>query len=57
MLARPVVQGSGVFLQDSWRQDWSAGISFGFFPLIALVLEVGMMGPDFVTGLGVAFSL
>jgi hypothetical protein len=53
----PVSGGSGLFPQDAWSIDWSAGISFGFFPLVSLGLDVGMMGPDFVAGLGVYFLL
>jgi len=57
LVTGPVVQGSAAFPQNAWGIDWSAGLSFGFFPIVSLVLDVGMMGPDFVSGLGVAFSL
>ena len=51
------VQASSIFPQNAWGIDWSAGFSFGFFPLASLLVDVGMMGPDFIAGLGVAFSL
>lgn len=53
----PVTEGGGIFPQNAWSIDWSAGLSFGFFSLASLALEVGMMGPDFVAGLGVGFAL
>jgi hypothetical protein len=53
----PVTQGSGVFPQNAWSIDWSAGLSFWFFGLLSLSLDVGMMGPDFVSGIGVNFRI
>ncbi len=48
---------SGLFPASARSIDWSAGIGFGFLSLVSLDLDVGMMGPDFVAGLGVGFSL
>jgi len=53
----PVSQESGFFPPSAWGLDWSTGLSFGFFRLVSLGLDVGMMGPDFVTGLNVSFAL
>jgi hypothetical protein len=53
----PVIQESGFFPASAWGFDWSAGLSFGFFRIVSLGLDVGMMGPDFVTGLNVSFAL
>jgi hypothetical protein len=53
----PVVQGSALFPQRRWSLDWSAGLSFRFLEEAALSVDFGMMGPDSVAGLGVAFSL
>jgi hypothetical protein len=57
LVAGPVVQGSSIFPQNAWGIDWSAGFSFGFFPFVTLLVEAGMMGPDFVAGLGLGFAL
>lgn len=57
VVAGPVLQGGGIFPQNAWSLDWSAGLSFGFFSILALDLDAGMMGPDFVAGLGLDFSL
>jgi len=51
-----VVQTDTVFPSHAWSVDWSAGLSFGIY-LLSLSLDVGMMGPDFVTGLGIEFLL
>ena len=51
----PVSQDSSVFPSRSWGIDWSAGVSFGFFRLVSVDLDVGMMGPDLVGGFGVSF--
>ena len=53
----PVLQSAGVFPQEAWGIDWSAGLSFGYFRRASLTLDVGMTGPDFVAGLGVRFPL
>jgi hypothetical protein len=53
----PVFQESGFFPASAWGFDWSAGLSFGFFRIVSLGLDVGMTGPDFVTGLNVSFAL
>ena len=53
----PVSPGSGVFPQEAWSIDWSTGLSFGFFRWASFDLDVGMMGPDFVAGLGVSFPI
>lgn len=55
--AGPVSQSSGVFPKDAWALVWSAGVSFGFWDQIALGVDVGMRGPDLVTGLGLSFPL
>jgi hypothetical protein len=55
VVAGPVVQGAGVFPPNAWGVDWSTGLSFGVFRLASVSLEAGMMGPDFVAGLGVSF--
>ncbi len=55
--AGPVSQGSGVFPSDAWAIDWSAGVSLGFWDRIALTVDIGMTGPDLVSGLGVSFPL
>ena len=55
--AGPVTPGSGVFPPDAWAVDWLIGASFGIFDRIALDADVGMRGPDLVTGLGVNFPL
>jgi hypothetical protein len=52
-----VLQGGSVFPKNAWALDWSAGLSLGFFNILALDLDAGMMGPDFVAGLGLDFSL
>jgi hypothetical protein len=55
--AGPVDQSSGYFPQTAWGLDWSAGLSFRMFRLLALSLDIGMMGPDFVSGIGFTFPL
>ena len=56
IVAGPVTQGSSVFPQNAWSLDWTAGFSFGFY-ILSFVIDAGMMGPDFVAGLGMDFSL
>jgi hypothetical protein len=53
----PVSQGSGFFPAHAWGIDWTTGLSFGFSRRVSLGVDVGMMGPDFVAGLGVSFPL
>lgn len=53
----PVSQESGFFPPTAWGFDWSAGLSFGFFRIMSLGLDVGMMGPDFVGGFVLNFAL
>jgi len=53
----PVTQGSGFFPQNAWSIDWATGLSFGFYRLVSLSVDVGMMGPDFVAGVGLNFLL
>jgi len=53
----PVIGGSAVFPQNAWSIDWSTGLSFSFMGRAAFQFDVGSMGPDFVTGLGVIFTL
>jgi len=53
----PVAQGSGFFPAQAWAIDWTTGLSFGFSRRVSLGIDVGMMGPDFVAGLGVSFPL
>ncbi len=53
----PVVQESDFFPSSAWGLDWSAGLSFGFFRLMSMGLDVGMMGPDFVAGFVLNFTL
>jgi len=57
VVAGPVSGGDAFFPQNALGVDWSAGISFGFFPLASLGVTVGMMGPDFVAGLVVLFLI
>ncbi len=57
MTSGPVSQESGFFPTSAWGFDCSTGLSFGFFRIASLGLDVGMMGPDFVTGLNVNFAL
>ena len=52
-----VQQGSGFFPQNAWSLDWTAGLSFGFFRMVSVSLDGGMMGPDFIAGVGVNFLL
>ncbi len=56
IVAGPVTQGGAVFPQSAWGLDWSAGLSFGI-DLLSFSLDAGMMGPDFVAGLGIGFLL
>ncbi len=56
IVAGPVTQAESVFPPNAWGLDWSAGLSFGI-DLLSLSLETGMMGPDFVAGLGIGFLL
>jgi len=56
IVAGPVTQGSSIFPQNAWSLDWSAGFSFGFY-FVSFLIDAGMMGPDFVAGLGMDFSL
>jgi len=53
----PVEQSSEVFPTDAWGIDWTAGLSFGFFRWVDLSVDLGMRGPDFVTGLGLSFPM
>jgi hypothetical protein len=53
----PVDQSSGYFPRGAWGIDWSAGATFRLFRFVALFLDVGMMGPDFVAGFGFTFPL
>jgi hypothetical protein len=55
--AGPVVQSPGFFPGLAYSIDWSAGLSFRIFRFAALSLDVGMMGPDFVSGLGIVVPL
>ena len=55
--AGPVSQESDFFPTSAWGLDWSAGLSFGFFRIASMGLHVGVMGPDFVTGINVSFRL
>ncbi|MGA2478369.1 MAG: hypothetical protein ABSG63_06415 [Spirochaetia bacterium] len=57
LVAGPVDQSSGYFPQTAWGLDWAAGLSFRMFRLLALSLDIGMMGPDFVSGVGFTFPL
>lgn len=53
----PVIQQSGFFPTSAWGFDWSTGLSFGLFRAVSLGFDVGMTGPDFVSGLNVSFAL
>jgi hypothetical protein len=57
LVAGPVDQSSGYFPRSAWSIDWSAGATFRLLRFVALFLDVGMMGPDFVTGIGFTFPL
>ena len=57
LVSGPVTEGSGVFPQNARGIDWSAGFSFGFFHVMSISLDAGVMGPDFVAGLGLDFSI
>ena len=57
VVAGPVSTEDGFFPPQAWSIDWWAGISLGFFPLVSLGFDVGMMGPDFVAGVAVYFLL
>ena len=57
VVSGPVAGGSGFFPEETWSIDWSTGISFGFYPLVSLSLDIGMMGPDIVAGVGLFFLL
>jgi hypothetical protein len=57
MVSGPVDQSQGPFPPTAWGIDWSAGLSFRLLWRAALSLDVGMLGPDFVTGLGITFPL
>jgi len=57
VVSGPVSGGDGLFPQHAWSIDWSAGMSFGFFPFASLGFNVGMMGPDFVAGVALYFLL
>jgi hypothetical protein len=57
LVSGPVSQSFGLFPSRAWSVDWSAGLGFGFFGLFSVDLDVGMMGPDFLTGLGVDFLI
>ncbi len=57
LVTGPIPQGPGFFPTNGWSIDWSAGVGFLFFDIASLDLDVGMMGPDFVAGLGVGFPL
>jgi hypothetical protein len=55
--AGPVVQSAGFFPGLAYSIDWSAGLSFRIFRFAAVCLDVGMMGPDVVSGLGIVVPL
>ena len=56
IVAGPVTQSESIFPPNAWGLDWSAGLSFGI-DLLSFSLEAGMMGPDFLAGLGIGFLL
>jgi hypothetical protein len=53
----PVIGNSSVFPQNAWSIDWSTGLSLNSMGFAGVELDIGMMGPDFVAGLGVIFPI
>ena len=57
IISGPVIGGSSVFPQNAWSINWSTGFSLNYMGFAGFQLDVGMMGPDFVAGLGVIFPI
>lgn len=58
MVAGAVSQDSTSFFPSiAWSLDWSAGLEVNFVSNCSVDVHVGMMGPDFVAGVGLNFSI